>query len=99
MLAGKMTEESKKTDELFPGKQQIRPGISFRSNSQVENARTCRKKYRKSDTNTPGIFTAQCVCSKPKMLGTEIVNATDGTSTALTVLLSRFRILQRLPLR
>ncbi len=44
------------------------------------------KHYRASYFHSPGIFTAQCACRYPKLI---------GLSTVLSMLISRFRILPR----
>jgi len=60
-----------------------------------ENARSCRKHYTKSESHSPGIFTVQCVCSHPKLIGISVMQECEGVSTALSVLLARFRRLPR----
>ncbi len=98
-LADKGTEdwmtESQRTGEFFPGRPQVRPLLNFGSSSRKENTRTCRKNYLKSDSHSPGIFTVQCVCRHPKLIGASVMCECEGVSTALSVLLSRFKILPR----
>ena len=85
--------EASKTGELFPGRPQVRPNIDFGATSKAENAASCRKNYSKANSHTPGIFTVQCVCSRPKLLGVSVMTKTEGVSTALSTILSRFKVL------
>ncbi len=39
----------------------------------------------------PGIFTVQCCCRHPKILGLLVIDACEGFSTALSIPFSRFR--------
>ena len=87
--------EAQRTGEIFPGRPIVRPGLDFGLNSHKENAKQCRKNYTKSDTHSPGIFTVQCVCRHPKLLGVSVMLEMEGVSTALSVLLSRFKTLPR----
>jgi len=87
--------EAQRTGEFFPGRPQVRPRLDFGSSSRKENARSCRKLYTKSESHSPGIFTVQCVCSHPKLIGVSVMSECEGVSTALSVLLSRFRRLPR----
>lgn len=68
----------------------MRPGLYFVSSSKKENSRSCRKNYRKPEAITAGIFTVQCVCRHPKLLGVSVMMQTEGVSTELSALLSRF---------
>ena len=88
-------EEACQTGELFPGRPQVRPNIDFGTASRNENSKSCRKVYTKGNYHTPGIFIAQCVCRHPKLLSVSVMTNTEGVSTALSVLLSRFKILPR----
>jgi len=88
-------DEAARTGELFPGRPEVRPRIDFgRDGRSRENTRNCRKLYTKSETHSPGIFTVQCACRNPKLLGLSVMMQCEGVSTALSVLLSRFK---RLP--
>ena len=87
--------EACETGELFPGRPQVRPNMDFGPTSSAENSRSCRKHYSKARAHTPGIFTVQCACKRPKLLGVSVMTRTEGVSTALSVLLSRFKILPR----
>ena len=88
-------KEAQTTGEFFPGREQVRPGVYFGNSSRKENARSCKKNYSKSDSHSPGIFTVQCVCSNPKLLGVSVMRECERVSTALSVLLSRFKKLPR----
>ena len=87
--------EAQRTGELFPGRPQVRPGVDFGRAKRAENVRSCRKNYTKSDSHSPGLFTVQCVCRNPKLIGVSVMQECEGVSTALSVLLSRFRKLPR----
>ncbi len=85
----------KKTGEIFPGRPTVRPGVDFGISSRTENKAGCRKFYSKSDSHSPGMFTVQCFCQYPKLLGLSVMSDGEGVSTALSVLLSRFKKLSR----
>ena len=87
--------EAQRTGEFFPGRPQVRPAMVFGNYSRKENSRTCRKNYVKSDSHSPGIFTVQCVCRHPKLIGPSVMRECEGVSTALSVLLKRFKVLPR----
>lgn len=88
-------EEARMTGELFPGRNQVRPNLDFGNTSSSENSRSCHKIYITSKSYTPGIFTVQCVSRHPKLIGVSVMMKPEGTSTALSILLSRFRHLPR----
>ena len=88
-------DEACVTGQFFPADPLVRPCIDFGNAKKAENTKSCRKHYRKSDSHSPGIFTAQCVCRYPKLVGVSVMDECEGVSTALSVLLSRFRILPR----
>lgn len=73
----------------------MRPCLDFGTSAKRENARFCRENYLKSESDTLGIFTVQCVCSHPKVIGISDMRECEGVSTALSVLLSRFKKLPR----
>ena len=87
--------EAARTGEVFPGRREVRPRLHFGKNSREENTQSCHKHYTTSNTHSPGIFTVRCGCSNLKLLGISVMLKCEGVSTALSVLLSRFR---RLPL-
>ena len=95
ILPGGWMGESSRTGQLFPGNPIVRPCIEFGRTKKAENTKSCRKHYRKSDSHSPGIFTAQCVCRYPKLIGVSVMEECEGVSTALSVLLSRFKKLPR----
>ena len=88
-------EEACETGELFPGRPIIRLNIDFGRTSNRENGRPCTKNYASAKSHAPAIFTVQCVCRHPKLLGVSIMTKTEGVSTALSVLLSRFEQLSK----
>lgn len=88
-------KEASRTGELFPGRPEVRPRVDFGRSSRFENKQTCRKNYKASSTFSPGLFTVQCVCSNPNLLGLSVMLECEGISTALSALLSRFKALPR----
>ena len=87
--------EAYRTGDFFPGKKQVRPLVDFGNHSGKENNCSCPKKYAKSDTRTLGIFTVQCVCSHPKLIGVSVMRECECKCTALSVPLTRFQNLPR----
>lgn len=73
----------------------MRPRVHFGRTSKRGNILSCRKHYTTSDTHYPGIFTVQCFCRNPKLIGISVMLECEGISTAVSVLLSRFLILPR----
>ena len=65
--------EAQRAGEIFTGRPAVRPRLDFGESSKRENARTCRKNYTKSEAHFPGIFTVQCVCSHPKIIGISVM--------------------------
>ncbi len=88
-------DEAVRTDQYFPSNPMIRPCIDFGRTKCTENSKKYRKHYRASDSHSPGIFTAQWACHYPKLIGLSVMDVCEGISTALSVLLSRFRILPK----
>ena len=56
-----------------------------------ENNRSCREIYKASESHYPGICTVQCSCKYTKMIGLSVIEECEGVSTALNILLSRFK--------
>ncbi len=77
--------EAQQTGEIFSGTPAVRPRLDFGSSSKRENARTCRKNYTKSETHSPGIFTVQCVCSHPKIIGVAVMEECEGVPRFATL--------------
>ena len=88
-------EEAQTSGEIFTGRPVVRPRIDFGTTSKDENSKQCTKVYKASTAFSSGIFTVQCVCKFPKLLGISIMENFKGVSTALSVLLSRFEPLPR----
>jgi len=88
-------DEAQRTVELFPCHPEVRPRIGFGPSSKSENMRNCRKNYIKGTSHSPGIFTVLCTCRHPILIGFSVMLQNEGISTALSVLLSRFRKLPR----
>ena len=73
----------------------MRPNITFVGSSRLENVARYKKNYSQSDSHSPGIFTVQCVCRYPKLIGLSVMNEFESVSTAMSILLSRFKYLPR----
>ncbi len=71
---GTWQEEAIATGELFPGRTLVRPRVDFGNSARTENSRTCTKNYISSDSHSPGIFTVQCCCRHPKLLGISVMD-------------------------
>ncbi len=87
--------EVKRTGELFLCHPVLHPRIDFGPGSITENKKYCRKNYGCSDSYSPGIFTVLCTCLQPVLIGFPIMVQNEGTRTALSVVLNRFKILPR----
>ena len=85
---GGWLSEAERMGEFFPVRPQIRPMMTFGDSSKKGNSRSCRKNYMKSDSHSPVVFTVQCVCQYPKIIGLSVMQECEGISTALSVLLS-----------
>ena len=72
---------------------QCRPRVHFGKSQSHPSVlkEDCTKNYKNGLTHSPGIFTIQCVCSSPKMLGIVVMDASEGLSTAMSAALSRFQ--------
>ena len=84
-------DEVSYTVEIFPGNPIARPNMSFVSSSRIEKSIKCRKSYRKSGLHSPGIFTVQCVSRYLKLFDFSVMNEFESVSTAMSILLSRFK--------
>ena len=65
--------------------------IDFSRRSRAENIAGCRKSYRASESHSPGIFAVKFCCRYPKLLVQSVMSECEGVSTAISVLLSRFK--------
>lgn len=81
--------------ELFPGGPLIRPGIRFKNSKEGDGWSDCSKNYQHHPSHTPGLFTVQCVCLRPILLGITVTNESESISTALNNLVCRFPTLPR----
>ncbi len=88
-------EEARIVGEIFPGRLVVRPRVEFGDYSKVENSRSCAKHYIRSESHSPGLFTVECCCKHPKLIGVSIMDACEGVSTALSVILLRFKTMPR----
>ena len=87
--------EAQRRSEFFPERPQVRPSMTFGNISRKDNAHSSRKNSIKSDSHSPVIFTVQCVCRHPKLIGLSVKGEFEGMITALSVLFSRFKVLPR----
>lgn len=94
-VLGNWLEEAKRCGEIFPGRPVVRPRLDFGPTKKEENSRGCSKKYPCSTEHSPGIFTVQCCCKHPKILGISVMEECEGVSMAMSILLSRFKHLPR----
>ena len=84
-------DEASNTGQVFPGNLILRPYVSFGLSFRKENVQSCRKRYRKSENYLLGIFTLQCECRHPKLIALSVMDECESVSTAMSVLLSRFK--------
>jgi hypothetical protein len=80
---------------FFPGRIPCRPSVKFstRSKRSSEDVQYCNKRYETTRTHSPGLIVAACCCEKPKILGISVLTEPESVSTAVSVVLSHFRIL------
>lgn len=83
--------EAAKCGELFPVRPLVRPRVRFKNASGGDLWNDdCSKQYRFHPSHTPGLFTIQCVCARPKLLGITVMSESEGIATALSSLITRF---------
>ena len=83
-----------RTGELFPGRPLVRPRVKFcNALGTDEWSDECEKKYRHGASHSPGLFTLQCACSHPKLIGVSVMLRAESVATALNTLVSRFTTL------
>ena len=70
----------------------MRLNVKFNSRKDIEIgfADRCSKHYDKNVSHTPDLFTVQCACRNPWLLGVVVMRENESTATALLALLSRF---------
>lgn len=85
------------TGELCPGRPKVRPRtkLQYASNANDGTDDNFSKYYLGSQSHTPGLFTVQCDCTHPNVLGVTVMNCPESLVTALSVLLSRFPLLPK----
>lgn len=88
-------DEAMHTGELFPSHPIVRPCIEFGRTKRTENNRNCRNIYRASDSHSLEIFTVQCACKYPKLIGLSVMKECERINTAISILLSRFKVLPK----
>lgn len=85
-----------RTGELYPGRPLVRTRVRFTNgNGQEVKSEECSKSYRHGHNHSPGLFTLQCACAHPKLLGISVTIRSESISTALTAVQSRFKELKQ----
>ena len=79
-------ENMYETGEVYPNLPLVRPRVILRE--KKEEAELCTKHYKNNMTHSPGIFTVQCTCISPKLLGVIAMDRNEGDSTALNSILT-----------
>lgn len=88
------SSDAARTGELFPGRRLCRPRVRFTNGSGNDSwSEECSKDYRHGANQCPGLFTLQCACAHPKLLGVSVMLSSESVATALSALLSRFPVL------
>ena len=83
-----------RTGELYPGRPLVRPRVRFNNGGCRDGwSDECTKSYRHGQNHSPGLFTLQCACVHPKLLGISVMMSSESVSTALTAVISRFKTL------
>ena len=86
--SSRVPDYSVKTGMSFPGRRQYRPLFVF---DQLEG-KQCGKRYAKNSTHSPGLLTAQCVCSNPKLIGFFVMTRAESTALALSMMVMFFQV-------
>lgn len=82
------------TGELFQGRPLVRTRVKRVGRGRNNDGYDCSKYYRIAASHTPGLFTVQCVCIHPKILGITVIQRDESLSMAITVLFFRFEVFQ-----
>lgn len=81
--------EAAKSGDIWPGRPLIRPTVTFK-NKKEDWKQECNKEYPNSSSHSPGLFTIQCACEHPKLIGVMIMDESESISTAISSLITRF---------
>lgn len=83
--------------EIVPGRPVLRPHVRLVNpkSKATDDDDLCAKSYRRRNSHSPGIFTVQCVCRHPKVIGVSVILSKKSTATVLSTLLCRFPVLPR----
>ena len=84
---GSGTEFEDKTGIVFIGRAMYRPCITFKNTELAD----CTKKYPVSKIHSPGIFTIQCVCAHPKIIGFRVMSHAESIFMAITSVITHFK--------
>ena len=79
-------------EEAYPSRPAILPRVTL--GGRKGDLAACTKSYTNNSTNSPSIFTVQCACNIPKLLGVSVMGSNEGETTALNSILTR---LSRIP--
>ncbi len=83
--------EANRTGEIFTESLIFWPRIDFGTTSREESIRSCQKNYSASSSHSPGIFKVCCACENHELFGLSVIRRLESISTALPVLIARFR--------
>jgi hypothetical protein len=95
---------ARRTGARFPGRPACRPNFVIKPSSSTtriqaekdEQGEQCRKSVLPDGkAHSHGVYTAQCGCKHPKLLGYSVLRTPEIRSTAISVLLTHFCNLPR----
>ena len=81
------TDLEYKTGLVYPGRGMHRPCISFKNMEFTD----CNKKYPVSKIHSPGLFTVQCICGHPKIIGFRVMTHAESISMAVSAVITHFK--------
>ena len=82
-------EEMYESGEVYPSRPLVRPCVQLKG--KQDKTVLCTKNYRNNVTHSSEIFTVQCACSSPRLLGIIVIDSNEGATTALNSILTRFQ--------
>lgn len=82
--------EAAKSGEFYPGRPLVRKRVVFKSKAGEGWREECAKHHRYSHTHSPGLFTVQCACPHPKLLGVVVMDESESIYMAVKELFTRF---------
>ncbi len=85
--------EATYTDELYPGRPQVRPRITFKNVSRGDDrGKECAKDCFHAPSHSPELFTLQFSCQHFEILRVTVMSRIESYCAALTSTLSRFPV-------